>query len=88
MQLSKPARKEVNYRKFNLDDKKCQSTVCSDKNCQDNKCDNMWPVTSEMDMWSVEPASYKKICHDKNCQSTRCFKKMCPVRPVWNDKNC
>ena len=49
------------------EDQKCQSTVCSDKNCQDNKCINMWPVKPEMYMWSMEPASHKKMCNDKNC---------------------
>ena len=40
-----------------------------------------------MDMWSVEPATYKKMCSDKNCQSTRCYKKKGPMRLVCDDKN-
>ena len=83
------------------DDKKYQSTkfyknpVCSHKNCQDNKCVNMWPVEPEMDIQSKEPAmqsSFKKkhiaSCCDRNCQSTICYKKKSPVRPMYgNDKN-
>ena len=48
----------------------------------------MWPVKPTMDIWWVEPATYKKICSDKNCQYTRCCKKKSPVRPVCDDKNC
>ena len=57
------------------DDQKCQSTVCSDKNCQDNKCVNMWLVKPEMHMQLMDPASYKKMCNDKNCESTGCYEK-------------
>ena len=77
------------------DDKKVQCTklyknpVCGDdKSCQSTLCSNMWPVKPTMDMWSVEPATYKKMSSDKNCQSTKGYKKKSPVRPVCNDKNC
>ena len=67
------------------DDRKCQSTQFY-KKTKDQV--NMWPVRPTIDMWSVEPATYKKMCSDKNCQSKRCCKKKSPVRPVWDDKNC
>ena len=62
MWLSKPARKQVSYKKFSCDDKncqstksikcvhddqKCQSTVCSDKNCQETMLIHMQPLKSE-----------------------------------------
>ena len=70
------------------DDKSCQSTLCSGKNCQPFLCDKNSQSSKRVHMWSVKPAmkqsAYKKfnqepVCDDKNCQST---KSLC------NDKNC
>ena len=58
----------------------CQANVMDVKNCQVH----MQPVKPTMDMWSVEPASYK-LCNDKNPQATRCYKKKSPARPVYDD---
>ena len=108
MQLAKPASLQSTSKQKNLrrqhyvcDDNECQSTklnkksMCSYRNCQDNKSVIILPVNLQMDMQPKEPAlqsSFKKkhvlLCNDKICQSTRCFKKKCPVRPVCDDKNC
>ena len=93
MQLPKPA---VPYKYTRLcSDKNCQSTRCykkknSDKNCQETKSIHMQPLKPEMKnsshMQLSKPAR-KQVIH-KNCQSIRSYKKMCPVRPVCDDKNC
>ena len=72
------------------DDKNCQSTVCSDKNCQDNRFIHMWSMTKPNHMQLPKPAMkqsiYKKFHQDdKNCQSTKKYSsEECPVRPVCN----
>ena len=75
-------------------DHKCQSTMFSDKNCQETKLIHMWSLKPEKSSikWLPKPAvpdQYKKLCSDKNCQSTRCYRKKHPVRPMCgDDKNC
>ena len=77
------------------DEKNCQSTLCSDKNCWDTKCIHMQPVkpakTKSSYMWLAKPAilqsNYKKknqvkqvsVYDDKDSQSTN---------SVCGDKNC
>ena len=49
------------------DDQNCEATMCYKKNilvCSDKNCQE----TPNIHMWSVEPASYKKMCSDKNCK--------------------
>ena len=87
--MPRPAKLQSEYKK-----KDQVVSECSEKNCQDNKCANMWPVKPEMNMWSKEPqSSFKKkhvpLCSDKNCQSTRCYRKRSPMRPMCaKGKNC
>ena len=82
-------------------DKNCQSTRCykkseyskCDKNCQSTHF--MWPKKPISNMQSVTKSSSmelskparKQVIH-KNCQSIKNYKKMYPVRPVCDDKNC
>ena len=65
------------------DDKNCQSTLCSDKNCKDTKFIHIQPVKPEMKksshMQLAKPATLqsdynkmKSVCDNKNCQSTLC----------------
>ena len=75
-----------------MDDRNCQSTVCSDKTCQDTKFIHMQPVQPSMKksgyMQLAKPAilqsDYKKkkcVCDDNKCQSTKAAKSVC------DDKN-
>ena len=77
-------------KKCEHDDFKSQSSMCSNKNCQENI--NMWPVMPEKNMWLPKPAvlyQYTRLCNDKNCQSIRCNNAKSPVRPMYGyDKNC
>ena len=76
------------------DDKNCQSTKyydpnkgqvkskCSDKNCQENESIDMWPVKTQMDVWSKKSTSrssknkkLKGLAKDKNCQAPISCKK-------------
>ena len=81
------------------DDHKSQSTVCSEKNCQESQNVNMWPVKPPMNMQLSKPtrkqANHKKcefikcLCDDRNCQSDN---NMCSdknqVKHVCYDRNC
>ena len=71
-----------------MDDKNCQSTLCSDKNCQDTKFIHMWPVKPSY-MWLAKPVilqsvyqKNKSVCDDKYCLSTY------SAKSVYDDKNC
>ena len=58
--MPRPAKLQSDYEK--KDQVNCnQVPMNDDKNCQDNKCVNIWPVKPEMDMQSKEPqSSFKK----------------------------
>ena len=82
---------------ISMDDKNCQSTLCSDKNCQDTKFINMQPVKPAMKKSShmqlaklaILQSDYKIknqmkqlfVCDDKNCQSMQHIH-ICPVKPA------
>ena len=68
------------------DDFKGQSSMSSDKNCQENI--NKQSVTNTNNMWLPKAAvlhKYRRLCSAKNCQSTRCYKK---YEDTKYDKNC
>ena len=74
------------------DEKNCQSSLCSEKKCQETQSINKQPVKTSVDMQLPKPAvpyKYTRLCSDKNCQSTRCYKIKSPKRPMCgDDKNC
>ena len=65
------------------EDQKSQVPICIDKNSQEKKYMNMWPVKPEANNDVVQlpkPAvpdeyRYRRLCKDQTCQSTRCYKK-------------
>ena len=66
--IPRPAMLQSSYKK-----KDQVKSVCSGKNSQETPNVHMWlvkPAKGSSDMWSVEPANYKKIHNDKNCQET------------------
>ena len=76
----------------------------NDKNCQEIsnvQNVNMWPkkpishmqsvtktIVMQLSNPAVKQSTYKWHQGGRNCQSNRCFKKKCPLRPVYNGKNC
>ena len=63
-------------RKSEYDEFQSQSSMCSDRNCQEYI--NVQPVMPEMNVWLPKPVvlyQYRRQCNDKSCQSTRCYKK-------------
>ena len=84
---------EVTSQCYFMDDNNCQSTACSDKNCQETKFIYMWPlkpiIKKSSHMWLAKPAilqsdyqKKKSVCDDKNHQSTKYAKSGC------DDKHC